>query len=547
MSFAAERESGSGVLATAAAFGAVSLSVIALARSGFLPFVDLPQHIALARLLADIDDPALSRLFEASLFPQVNVLGLLVLAALLKASSETAAAVSVLVIYFSGLAWSLRRLAIAVDGSVWGAVAALLFAVNFNLWYGFISFCLGIPVMIYIFSRLSDPRVSPRRAGALAEAALWLLLLLAHALLFAFALAAAAIWVFVSRRPVRVRILRVLSVSPALVWLCAWWVAHGPVSGSDGLLFQWHTIAVKLEGLGLSTIVASTEERTEWLVLAAVALLAILLAVPPPREAAPRPAGGARPQVRGEARRAARDDPQGERRPLGAATESVESGRMRCWVRLVSLLAAALYFFLPYSVVAADFETRGVFLLYNRFLVIAPLLFLPTLAWPRVGRLGRWLPLAVVALHVAFVWHLDALVRSVAAESEGLDGAVSAMAPRGIVKSLIYTPYPDALQFPSFLHAASYYQARRLGECDQSFAILPDTPVHYRDPDRPYLSRHDEHLAPHLFDWSQAGFYDYVLVYDRGGAWRRFYFPAPCRKTYEENGWIVFEVEARGP
>ena len=93
--------------------------------------------------------------------------------------------------------------------------------------------------------------------------------------------------------------------------------------------------------------------------------------------------------------------------------------------------------------------------------------------------------------------------------------------------------------------AGSYHQSGRLEEVDQRFALLPNSSVRYRDPARPYLSRMDKHLAPHLFDWRLAGLYDYALIYDRGGKWRGLYSSVAFRRIYEHNGWIVPDLKER--
>jgi len=506
------------IYVAAATIAAVAMVMYPMIRATYLPFVDLPQHVALAQLLGHIGDPDISRIYTAELFLQVNVLGLLIMTPLLAVAPEGAAVLVTLALYVIGLAFAMNKLCCSIGVSRGNAIIALLFVLNFNLFYGFISFCLGIPVLILVMARLADPGTMARRRAVFADAALWLLLILAHAILFVFALAALLLWFALSSAPPAARIRRLAAATPAVLWALGWYVSGRGGLGA-GVSIEWHGLHEKLEGFGWSTVVSGVEGGVEWGLLCAAGLMvAALLALE---------------------LRSARATPRGRQKP-----EDVRA-RMRLWVRLAALLALALYLFLPYAIVSAQFNTRGVFLLYNRFAILAPLLLIATLAWPCGARGRRILISAVLVLHVVTAWHWSGMQGRLSAESSGIDGAIEAMAPGKILKSLIYSPYSDVIDFPSYLHAGSYYQGRKLGEVDQSFALLPSTPVHYRDPVRPHLSQHDEHLSPHLFDWNKAALYDYILIYDRGGQWRQFYSSAPFERIYERNGWMVLDVKTR--
>jgi hypothetical protein len=490
--------------------GVTAAHVLALAASRFLPFVDLPQHVAAARIAWNLHNPDLARLYEVNWLPQVNVLALL-FGAPLHAVLPEGAAVRVLVILgIAGLAWALLRLAQAAGRPAWGAIAAMPFALHFGWMYGFLSFGLGIPILLLVLARLAgaleDPR--PRWRPTFIDAFLWWLLLLAHALLFAFGAAAAVIWMALPGRDRIGRWRRPAAILPAALWALAWWVHTravvdrlDPGAGSGGIEAFWHDAPAKLLMAGQSLIVAGTDGRIEWTVLASLGLVATLLLV--------------------------------------LELRSRESSPARRFLRVTALLALLAYAFLPFSVYPRERVTYGLFLLYPRFLVLVPLVLFPTLRWPTRARIAMPLVLLLCAANVAVVGRQFTLFQQVAAEARGLDAAVEAIPPGRVVKSLVYTPRPPELRYPAFLHAASYYQARTLGETDQSFALLPTNPVHYRDLDRPYLSRRDEHLRPHEFDARRAAMYDFVLVYDREGRWRPRYASWGRPPVVATNGWIV--------
>ncbi len=458
-----------------------------LARAPFLPFVDLPQHVAQAQLWLHLHGANVARLFESQLIPQVNVLALLVLAPLHALSSEGLAVRALLALYIGGLACSLYRLTRVLGTPAWGAVAGLLFAVQFNLWYGFLSYCLALPVFVLLVSRWAGsaaahaPRATKRTLAV--DALLWWVLLLGHTLVFAFALATFALWIgFGAGR--RMRVGRAMALLPALGWF-AWWnisnrallARHFP-EGGGALDAIWEGPGTKLQDLGRSLLVASSPGRTETVVLWVIAAVTLWLLL------------------------------------RGAPASTSGASAPRNWVRWAGALGLVAYCALPYSIYERDRVTYGLFILYQRFAVFAPLLVLPTLKAPSGRTTRRLLAAAVAACHIVLALQWNAVLTNVAKEAAPLDDAIATMAPGRVLKSLIYKPYPAGLRFESFLHVASYYQARRLGETDQSFAVLLPSPIHYRDLRHPYLSLQDEHLRPEEFDFEHGGpLYDFILTY----------------------------------
>jgi hypothetical protein len=468
---------------------AAALQWLVIATASFLPFVDLPQHVAQAQLLLHMRDPAVASLYEAPIVPQVNVLGLLALAPALAGLPEAAAVRTVLALYVAGLAVALYRLTRALHTSAWTAAAALLFTIQFNLWYGFVSFCFGLPILVLMIARWATPDPAPEGAKAsrreiAIEALLWWLLLLAHVLLFAFALAAFALWIgWGPRRSRRWR--RGLATAPAFAWLLAF-VIHSRAAMAEkvppggGVEAFWHGPRAKLGEWGRSLLVASQPGLVEWIVLGTAAIgVALCLALP-------------------------------SRRDDGAT-------RTRRWLLALGALAVVAYIALPYSIYERERVTYGLFVLYPRFAVLAPLFLLPALSAPASHRVRRGLVIATAAAHIALAAHWSRVLSQVGHEAAPIDDAIAALEPGRILKSLVLTPFPAALRYDAFLHVASYYQARKLGESDQSFAALLPSPVHYRDPRRPYLSLQDEHLRPDDFDANRLRLYDYLLLYRRGG------------------------------
>jgi hypothetical protein len=494
-------------LPTVSIIAVVLAQLWVLTHRAFVPLVDLPQHLALARILTTLGNADVAQLFEASLFPQVNILGLLIMAPLLALFPEPVVIAVVLAIYLTSLACALIYLATVLRATRMTAVFGLLFSMNFSVLFGFISFCLALPILIWIVARLAQTATAVRNRDVLVDAALWLLLALGHVILFVFALAAALLGFVFLRDRARSLAHRLLAVIPALALVLGWYQQTNLGVGG-GVDVEWHRFGFKLGSAGWSLIVASVPGSVEKTVtITSVALVLFLLW----RE------GGWK-----------------ERRTTGVTT----------WVRCVALLAIVLYLFLPNAITDRRLVTQGVYLLYRRFLILAPLFVIPTLRWPR-GALGVTVTGAVVALHLGLLVHWQGVFGNIASAARGLNEAVELIPPGQRLKSLIYTPYPSGLRYGTFFHAASYYQARTTGEVDQSFALLPTTPVHYRNPNKPHLSRRDENLAPTRFDWRRARLFDYILIYDQHGQYARYYSGVPYRRVFQENGWTLLKVGKR--
>jgi hypothetical protein len=470
---------------TAPAAVAVLYAVV-VGAAPFLPFVDLPQHVAAAQLLLHRGDSTIASTYEFALFPATNVLGLFVMAPLHAVLPEAAALRVFWAVYLGALAFALSRLARATGGSEWSAALAMLGAFNYNVAYGFVSFCLGIPILVLLMSRWSErlePSHRSSRRELLVEAVLWWLSALAHLLVFAFALVALGMWLLLARRVPRLP--RLIAMLPALAWTlgCALRLRAAVARTSPGdTEVVWHGLRPHLAELGRALGVVSASGVIEWSVLAIVAAL--------------------------------------------VAADWVRERRARTGM-------PSRRFALPFSIYDSAHVSHGVFLLYARFLALLPLFWLPA-----VQARGRRLVAVVCILHVATAANWNTMLRRAGRQARGLDGAIAALDPYPRVKSLIYEPVPQGLRFEGLLHVASLHQARARGETDQSFALIPANPVRYRDPRRPYLSRQDEHLAPEQFDWRRARMYDAILLYDpKGIANARGPF------LYDQNGWRVVAIK----
>jgi hypothetical protein len=498
--------------------GVTAVLVGAVAAAPFLPFVDLPQHVAAARLLWNLNRPELARLYEADLLPQVNILALVV-GAPLHAMLPEAVAVRLLVgLGIVGLAGALWRLTRSAGVSAWAAVAAMPFALHFDWMYGFLSFGLGIPILLLLCARwadtlgvtpLDDAEASLDWPVWITDAVLWMLLVFAHALLGAFGALGFGLY-FVMPGDRRSRLWRATAALPAVLWSVTWLVHTRavverlePGGAWGGIEAFWQGPGTKLAGFGRALVVASTDGHVEWMALAALVLVAIVTLT------------------------------------LGRARDDVPRREAQRFLRGLAFLALLAYLLLPYSLYPRERVSYGLFILYPRFLVLAPLFFLPTLRWPNRRRIAAGLAVLVVGANLAIAARDFTLFSRAGRDAAGLDAAIAAIPPGRIVKSLIFTPFPEGFRYEGFLHVASYYQARSLGETDQSFALLPTSPVHYRDPQQPYLSRRDEHLRPDLFDWQHSDIYDYVLIYDRGGLWSEAIAKSGRPQVYARNGWVV--------
>jgi hypothetical protein len=452
----------------------------------FLPFLDLPQHLALATVLRHHDDPAwgLAPYFEAQWgeftpywthYLVWHALGTLV-------GLETAVRLH-LTLYAMAL-----PVAAGAFCAAWGrprrlGLLAAPLALNTNLYLGFVAYVTAGVLLLFALALLLRQRDSPTPGRALGLAVLGVLLFFTHVQAFAFLLLSAAVLAWRS-----VRTWLPLAVV-ALVLLVPWIRlsttnrpgAQRYFPDLDQPRAEFVPAPSLLRDLPRAVAGAFQDRSDRGLLLAWAAALA-----------------GA----------------------LWATRRSLEP-RPQVWV--LPGLALACYALLPFSI-------QGQWNVNHRF---AWLLALFLVATPRA--VPRWLAPAAAVLTAAVganaAWHHARFDREVGA----FDQALLAI-PRGQrVMGLIFDQRGSVVETWPYLHFAQYAVVRQGGVASHSFAQNAPLPVRQRIPlPAANVWRPDEFR----FD-AQGGGFDYFLL--RGGPEAGAIFgKAGVERVYDDGTWRVF-------
>lgn len=488
-------------LVLAVACGSVAAPLFLAA---YLPFVDYPQHLAAVAAIHRAGDPAFGDFFTLDYSRSPYLLFYLAshaLAFLLDVESATRVATVIGVAGFPlALAVYLRA-----NGrpALYGALAAGI-ALNTWVFWGFVSYALGITVALTALAVLADALLFPTFRGFALFALLALASFYAHPQMYAWLVAASLVQVLATAPALGAR--RTIGrASSALVaglpsaTAVGYWLARSDFAASgeasvrnelarlvagEGARFappaetlgRWlsHSFGVYRDGSG--TVLAQ-------LFFGVVLLLVILRVVETAVPLAPSRFGNL---------------------PSWPKTAAPE---------LVLALSAALYLFAPvaYKLVEP---------ISHRFLPVA--LALLAVLGPRDLRRRRvagWLAgIALLFLAVQTTRIHAPRFERTDAEMGELDDALARTKPGRRLLGLIADRASEVVRLPAYLHAHQYYQARVGGLAAYSFAELPKSPVRYRAGLEPPAFPPRFEWTPEAFDADRFGpFFDYFLVRTRPG------------------------------
>jgi hypothetical protein len=206
-----------------------------------LPGLDLPFHIAAADLLAKVGNPAspYAPYYDGGLRIAPYAAHFVGLIALGKVMNLLAAHKLIIVCYVAGLPLAMASLLAACKRSRIPALLAFPLAYNLTLHYGFISFALSLPVLIWLLAETAKLLASDRRRAFLRRwgivAALAILLFLCHLQNFLYGVCAVLAFAALAAVPLRRRLLSATALLPAFLGLLYWHLRTPPVSGQSRL------------------------------------------------------------------------------------------------------------------------------------------------------------------------------------------------------------------------------------------------------------------------------------------------------------------------
>lgn len=487
----------------------------------FLPFLDLPQHLALARVVASPGEPALARYYAVvpRITPYWGYYGAMAL--LQRALSPELANRSLLAAGAVAVPLATASFLRAAGRDPRWAVFAVPLAFHTNLFFGFTTFALSVPAFVWALG-LSLRRVRGEPGGAAlaaAAAAVFLCHAQAYLLLGLCVLALLAVeW-----RGVGWALRRAAPFAPSLLLFAVWAFdsfVEPHAAGVSGHTPEWRNYGTAA-GLG-----AVWERPVDLVRLAPERLLGAF------NDGSDRTLGAALLGLFLLAAALTRW-PRGAEVPSGREAAG-SPGALRAFLRahpgeLLCLLSLAAYFLTP-------FQIAGQWYLSPRYLIFAALLAPSFLRAAGGRRRLLLLPAAAIALAAAVntAVHVRSFQREVGPLAEVLQAA-----PRG--DRLLYLPFDTGarggFRLWPFLHAGCYYQVLRGGDVGFSFAGLPSIPVVYRPGQQ---APHPYEWRPGDFDWARmGGWYDLFLARGplQGGARA---IPAHAEEVTSAGPWTLW-------
>jgi hypothetical protein len=481
----------------AAAFLGAALMAVPLWVGRYLPLLDLPQHLALATVLLRHADPEwiLAPYFEAQhgeLTPYwTHYLALEGLGRLL--SMEAAARIFATA-YVLALPWAAMALLRALGRPPALGLFSIPLALNGNFYYGFLAYCAGVVLMMWVLALVAREMDAPRGRRAAAIALLAAALFFTHVQAFAFLLLGAAVLVPFGDERWWKRVLRAWPLGPAVAALFLPWLylATTPPPGVERYFPPLDTPGARFQGLGdrsrafPDAVAGSYQDGTDGILFGAWAIVLIVCA---------------------------RD------------REAVAVPPLR---RALALLLATLvcYFTLPVAI-------QGQWNIAQRFAWLAALLFPFVLR-----RAPGWLPWATLALAAATAANAARQHVSFEREAAPFEAALAALPPGARVLGLIYDPRGAVMERWPYLHFEQYAVVRGGGVAAHSFAANAPLPVRLRTEARVPAP---EVWRPDGFRYEAHGpWFDYFLVRDPGGNADPLRFEDAVTSVFRGGAWRVY-------
>ncbi|WP_254153915.1 hypothetical protein [Chryseosolibacter indicus] len=211
----------------------------------FLPFIDLPNHLAEATIYKFYNEPGnvLSQYYQptpwyypntfhtvfCSLFPSVEVGNKIFH-----------------ILYIALLLYSIYLVIKQLGGNVWYGLLSVLFIFNYNVTYGFVGFAISIPVIIILFYFTLRDIDEDKLSLKISIAFLLVLLFLMHAqnALFAMVIYGVLMLYKYFKKPSKLLIHAALIPLPMVALILTWWFKRTSETKEEStidFLFNYYT------------------------------------------------------------------------------------------------------------------------------------------------------------------------------------------------------------------------------------------------------------------------------------------------------------------
>ena len=206
-----------------------------------LPGLDLPFHMAAADMLSKVGRAAspYAPYYDGGLRIAPYAAHFVALIGLGKIMGLLAAHKLIIILYVTGLPLAMASLLAACRRSRIPALLAFPLAYNLTLHYGFISFALSLPVVLWLLAQMTKLAYSDGRRTFLARwfatAAVAMLLFLCHLQNFLYGVCASLAFAALAAAPIRRRLLAMTALVPSFAALAYWHFLSPPVAGQAKL------------------------------------------------------------------------------------------------------------------------------------------------------------------------------------------------------------------------------------------------------------------------------------------------------------------------
>ncbi len=458
--------------------------IIPFWRFEFIPFMDLPQHVAEAAIETYYDLPAagFSQYYEInrSFHPYYAYRKLQV--ALSRLTFPEAATKILLSVTVAAFPLSCLLLLLALRRDKWLVILCFPPAWNYMLFMGYTAYCLSVPLYMAAMAMLLWPAESRlpewlRVAAAfVAAAGSWLM----HAQTFVFLFACTLVCLPLVYS-YRTAVLRALPVAGVLL---LFYLFSGGLMEDAGQTVHVEYTPLWPKTRAILSIMNVYQSRTDEAVFYLWLAMAFALVVMHP------------PSLRG---------------PDGRITRA----GLRDSLPVVLMILLFVFFWaLPFSLLGK----RHVVHVAERFLCFyPPFLVLCTGAGQLKGRLAR--TALVVGFGLCVFQGIDAnwKFREFQEEARGFDDVVRIIPINSRVMSIIVTQRSEVVNLLPYMHFGAYVQVRRGGLHSFGFASINEIGIKYK-PGNPaaLLPENWEWKPGRYFRYDVHGFdWDYYLVYHR--------------------------------
>ena len=412
-----------------------------------LPGLDLPFHLAAADMLSKVGQPGspYAPYYEGGLRVAPYAAHFVALVVLGKVMNLLVAHKLIIVLYVAGLPLATASLLATFRRSRIPALLAFPLAYNLTLHYGFVSFALSLPVVLWLLAAMTKLAESERRRSfawrwAL-TAGIAILLFLCHLQNFLYGVCAALVFAAFAPAPLRRKLLAAASLVPAFLGLAYWHFTTPPVTGQAKLTFAlawrflkrhrladlgrgklvddlWHRIQLIPSHAMRAFVDESNVTACRWLVLIVAAYLVAGLVA---------------------------------RRPADMPMELRASRRVRMRTASVIAFLGALFAYLALPHHLQELELMTFFPRFSVLVLLMLLLLVPAGLLRLRGIFALVLPLPAVVFGVLYGHLLYVHYRAYGAEVAGFVEVAEKTPPGGKAMGLVFDRRSKVMQVESAL------------------------------------------------------------------------------------------------